>query len=233
MDTQIVRHDAPYKIIFGGKNGKFALQTATLFVIEEKKGVNANDTPMNERFTIASYPVVSRSYDLEGEVWTDCEQKDCIVICRQGESVSLSTFREVIISKLRHSHVDMIELASQFSIASLLYGFKFIMPTDKDGNIIKDYEVCLEFEKDPPHSSTGDVVVTSKDNHFYFNSSYEACSRGERSLSIHNIAQDRDAYLSLCRREGLRSITFTTKDDFYKSFVRELNNYKKNGGTAV
>lgn len=233
MDTQLVRHDAPYKIIFGGKNGKFALQTATLIVIDEKKGVNADKTPMNERFSIASYPVVSRSYDLEGEVWTDCEQKDCIVICRQGESVSLNTFREVVISKLRHSHVDMIELASQFSISSLLYGFKFIMPTDKDGYIIKDYEVCLEFKKNPPRSSTGDVIVTSKDYYFFFYSDYEECSHGDRTRSIHNIAQYRDAYLSLCRREGLRSITFTTKDDFYKSFVRELNNYKKNGGTAV
>ena len=225
MDTQLVRHDAPYKIIFGGKNGKFALQTATLIVIDEKKGLNADKTPMNERFSIASYPVVSRSYDLEGEVWTDCEQKDCMVICRQGESVPLSTFREVINSRLRHSHVDTVELASQFSIASLLYSFKLILPTDEHGKIIEDYKVCLEFEIDPPHSSTGDLVVTSKDQYFYFSEDRERYGGYEEHI-INSIARNREVYLALCRREGLRSITFTTKDEKYQSFVDRLNKHK-------
>jgi cell division protein FtsX len=40
------------------------------------------------------------------------------------------------------------------------------------------------------------------------------------------MAELRDAYLQILRFEGLRSITFTTKDENYKWFVEQLNAYK-------
>lgn len=231
MDTQLVRHDAPYNIIFGGKNGKFAIQTATLVVIDEKK-VFADGIPINERFYMASYPVVSRHFELDGGIWMDCEQKDCMVIARQGDSVPLSMFKEVVNFRLRHSHVDTVELASQFSIASLLYNFKLILPTDENGKIIEDYKVCLDFEIYPAHSSTGDLIVTSKDQYFYFSGEGERYGRYEERI-INSIAKNREVYLALCRREGLRSITFTTKDENYQYFVDKLNKQKMNEGASV
>ena len=92
MDTQIVRHDAPYNIICGN-NGIFALHVATLIVIKERLKNGKRGTETTDAISVSSYPVVAGSYDMDGQVWMKTEQKDCLVICRQNESVSLYTLK--------------------------------------------------------------------------------------------------------------------------------------------
>lgn len=107
MDTQIVRHDAPYNIICGN-NGDFALHIATLIVVKERMESRKKGSIMSEALSVSSYPVVCGSYDMDGQVWMKTEQKDCLVICRQNESVSLYTLKKVMSSEWRQWWAGLI-----------------------------------------------------------------------------------------------------------------------------
>lgn len=235
METQLVRLDKPYNIIFG-KNGRFALHIATLIVVKEKIQGVEEGVPMRDTLAVSSYPVVGGSYDIDGQVWMNTELKDCLVICRENESVSLYTLKKVMeyCEKCNIMHYRK-RILSLFTMTLLSYGVKMILPTDRNNMTITDYVVNLEFE-------TGEqgircMVYSSKGSDFYFfqyyaddDADYSSVGLINRPDAIRELAELRDAYLQMFRPEGLRSIKFTTKKRSYKDFVDELNNYKVNEG---
>ena len=231
MDTQIVRHDAPYNIICGN-NGDFALHIATLIVVKERMESRKKGSIMSEALSVSSYPVVGGSYDMDGQVWMKTEQKDCLVICRQNESVSLYTLKKVMsYCEGKGGIYHRERVLSSFVMALVSYGLKMILPTDNKNRTITDYKVCLEFE-------TGEngircMTYSSKDSHFYFyeyyaddTADYSSIDLRNRTDAIKRIVRLRDAYIQMFKSDGLRSITFTTKKNLFKDFVDELNSYK-------
>ena len=231
MNTQLVRLNKPYHIICGS-NYKFSLHIATLIVIKNKIDEIVEDNPMRDTLAVCSYPVVGGSYDMDGQVWMDTELKNCMVICRENESVSLYTLKKVMEyygkrGKIRYPQ----RILSSFTMALLEHNVKLFLPTDDNNKTIADYEVCLEFE-------TGEhgircMAYSSKESAFYFyeyfaddDADYSNVGLINRPTAIKRMAELRESYLQILGHDGLRNITFTTKDKRFKDFTDELNRYK-------
>lgn len=228
MDTQLVRLDAPYNVICG-KRGRFGLHVATLIVVKEKIDGVPEGVPISDTIVVSSYPVVNGGYGIDGQVWMDTELKDCHVVCRQNESVSLFALKRVMEYCGKYRSTEIIP--SAFVMASVDYGIKMILPNDKNNKTISDYTVCLEFE-------TGEhgircMTYSSKESFFYFyeyyaddTADYTSVGLINKTDAIKRIAELRNTYLLLFKPDGLRSITFTTKQRHYQDFVDEVNKYR-------
>ena len=222
IQTQLIRLDKPYNVICNNQ-GEFALHIATLLIVKENKG--------NSKVEVSSYPVVSKQgLDLEGKAWMDSELNDCMVVCREDIGASLHSLKDVMefCAKHRVSHFqDLIPM--RFDIALMWYGVKTCLPKDQQGNTIVDFEVPLVFEEGNDGNSC--MVYSSNESPFYF---WDYFSNDPQLISmlptnievVNYIAEARDTYMRILHHEGLRSITFTTKDERYQWFVKRLNEYK-------
>lgn len=235
METQLVRLDAPYNVIFDYKRAKFGLHIATLIVVDEVtegKGKNAV-TKLRSR----SYPVVNTAFDLEGEAWTDSELQQCYRMCRQNETVSLYDFKHFIHFCDANAVEDLYKVPMSFNIAMMSYKIKFNLSDIKTGKKMSDFKVELLFDEKEnqilKYFSISDIdsfltkrtclVHSSSHSPFYFWSDM-SLDDGKPDDTIQELAKLRDAYLHAFKYEGLKSITFTTKNEKYKEFVDSLNN---------
>jgi len=229
MDTQLVRHDKPYNVICGN-NGRFALHIATLMVITEVEQKDIGRKVVEMVPMARCYPVVGGSYKADGEVWMNEEQKDCLVVCREGEAVSLHTLKRVMefCAKTAVSFYTK-KMPHFFSGAMLEYGCKILLPTE-NGKTVSDYDVCLVFEESNNGSTC--MVYADKDSDFFFNDYFvnepEFISLTSSGLptnleSIRSLAELRDNYLQILKFDGLRNIKFITKNNAYQWFVDKLN----------
>lgn len=231
METQLVRLDKPYNIIFG-KNGRYGLHIATLIVIKEEtvKDPETGDV-VNTIPVVNSYPVVGGGFGIDGEVWMDSKLKDCMLVCREGEKVGLYTLKKSMefSSKIR-SFDYLLIVPGSLSMALVTYGSKLELPTDDENVTIGDYEVCLEFSENNNGKSC--IVYADKESDFYFYDYFDKEPVPSSKLahinskSIKYLAELRDSYVRAFHFEGLRSITFTTKDKNYQWFVDKLNSEK-------
>ena len=231
MDTQLVRLDEPYNIICGN-NGHFALHIATLIVIKDKKQEVAVDEKVADTISVACYPVVADNLKIDGQVWMHTELKECLVICRQGEEVTLYSLKKTM-EYCAKQKISMYpeRIPSEFSWAMINYNCKVLLDTDDNENIIKDYEVELKFEEDNGGNSC--MVYSANDSRFYF---YEYFDNEPpfndfvptNMEAIYHLEKLRDNYLMILRYEGLRSITFTTMNEKYLWFVNRLNSTMTN-----
>ena len=230
METQLVRLDKPYNIIFG-KKGSFGLHIATLIVIKETKVKDPETGDVDIIPEVNSYPVVGGKSCVDGEVWMDSKIKDCLLICREGEQTGLYTLKKSMeyYSKIR-SFDYLLIVPGALSIALLTYGSKLVLPTDDKNNTINHYEVCLEFSENNNGKSC--IVYADKESDFYFYDYFDikpiptSHLAHINSQSIKYLAELRDSYVRAFHYEGLHSITFTTKDKKYQWFVDKLNNEK-------
>ena len=228
MDTQLVRLEPPYNVICS-KRGKFGLHVATLIVIKERIKGLPDGVPLSDTVGVGSYPIVSGGFGLDGQVWMDTELKDCHLVCRQKESVSLTTLKRVMEYCGKYRSTDIIPGA--FVMASVDFGMEMRLPKDEQGKTISDYTVRLEFE-------TGEhgircMTYSSKESDFYFyeyyaddTADYTSVGLINKTDAIKRIAELRNTYLILFKSDGLRSITFTTKQRHYQDFVDEVNKYR-------
>ena len=236
MDTQLVRLDAPYNIICD-TTGNFALHIATLIVVKEKtEGVPEGSSSSNT-LSVACYPVVSEKGFLgnsflgvgkgkaDGQVWMHAELKDCYVVCPQNyKSVVISSLKDVIEYYAKQNIVDMeVRISVSFGLAMIKYGCKILLPEDENRKPIADYKVCLEFEE----SNKGKSCMVYADNKsvFYFYEYFDNEPPFDRFIptnteAIKYMTELRDTYLHIF---GLKSITFTTKNEKYQWFVDKLN----------
>lgn len=231
METQIVRLDAPYNIICNSQ-GNFALHIATLIVVKERIEGVVEGAPMRDTLSVASYPVVAGSFKSDGQVWMDTELEDCLVVCRQNESVSLYTLKRVMeYCAKKNVYLFTEKTPVFFNSAMVMYNVKVTLPTDEKDKTIHNYEVRLKFEEsDGGHSC---MAYSDNDSYFYF---YEYFDNEPpfsdfvptNTEAIEHLAKLRDNYLRCFRYEGMRSISFTTEDEEYKWFVDNLNNTKVN-----
>lgn len=245
METQLVRLDAPYNIICD-TTGKFALHIATLIVVKEKTEGVPEASSLSNTLSVACYPVVSEKGFLgdsfmgsgkgkaDGQVWMHTELKDCYIVSPQNyKSVGISRLKDVMKYYANQNMIDMpLRIASSFSWAMIQYGCKILLPEDENRKPIADYKVCLEFEE----SNKGKSCMVCADNKsvFYF---YEYFDNEPpfnelvptNTEAIKYMANLRDTYLQIFRYEGVRSITFTTKNEKYQWFVDKLNDAKFDG----
>ena len=229
METQLVRLDKPYNIICG-PDIKFGLHLATLIVVNEKPVKDAETGDVVDTYPVAkSYPVVGVEYGIDGEVWMKSEQKDCMVICREGESVGLYTLKKLMeFSSKSHHFIDFILIVpGALSMALLAYGVKLELPTDDNNCTINDYKVRLEFSEG--NNGRSCMVYADKDSDFYFYDYFEneppfIQEVRTNTESIKFLSSLRDSYVRAFHFEGLHSITFITKDEKYQWFVDKLNN---------
>lgn len=229
--TQLVRLDKPYNIILG-KNGKFALHIATLIVIDDEKRTYNNNVD-KEIVTVARcYPVVGNSYELDGQVWMDSEQKDCMQICREGETVSLFVLKRAM-EYCSKNNIYMYDksVPTFFSMALFENKCKLQLPLNERNQTIKDYVVKLEFDEGGNDGVC--MVYADKDSNFFFfecftkdPSNYKFIPTKDEALEA--LLELRNNYLLLFHPEGLRSITFTTEDKECEWFVDRLNSTATN-----
>lgn len=230
METQLVRLDKPYNIIFG-KNGRSGLHIATLIVIKEETVKDPETGDVDIIPVVNSYPVVGGGYSIDGEVWMDSKLKDCMLICREGEKVGLFALKKSMeyYSKIR-SFDYLLIVPGSLSLALLTYGSQFELPTDDKKSTINDYEVCLEFSENNDGKSC--IVYADKESDFYFYDYFDKDPVPSSKLShinsksIKYLAELRDSYVRAFHYEGLHCITFTTKDKNYQWFVNKLNSEK-------
>ena len=217
METQLVRLDKPYNIIFS-PDGKFGLHIATLIVVNEVQ----SKLPLEAH----TYPVVGGGYRIDGEVWMDSELKDCLVICREGESVGLYMLKKIMEFYKPEWIGAKLNVPGKFSWALLSYGSKVELPIDGSKHIKQDYEVRLEFSEENNGQSC--MVYAAKESEFYFYDYFDnepplSPFLHTNSEAIKFLAELRDSYMRVFHYEGVRSITFTTKDEKYQWFVDKLN----------
>ena len=229
MDTQIIRHDKPYNVICGN-NGKIALHIATLMVITEEKRWNEKGELVGIGPQTRCYPVVGGTYKMDGEVWKSDEQKDCFVICREKDYVSLYTLKRLM-EFCEKSGVTFFtsKMPHFFGSAMLDFGCKIVLPKIDNGKTQSDYEVCLVFEEGNDGETC--MVYSDKDSDLYFNEFFtnnpELIPELPTNLeSVRHIAELRDNYLRVFHYEGMRNINFITKNKKYQWFVDKLNDTK-------
>lgn len=229
MDTQIIRHDEPYNVICGN-NGKIALHIATLMVITEEKRWNEKGELVGIGPRTRCYPVVGGTYKMDGEVWMSDEQKDCFVICREKDYVSLYTLKRLM-EFCEKTGVTFFtsKMPHFFGSAMLDFGCKIVLPKIDNGKTQSDYEVCLVFEEGNDGETC--MVYSDKDSDLYFNEFFtnnpELIPELPTNLeSVRHIAELRDNYLRVFHYEGMRNIYFITKNKKYQWFVDKLNDTK-------
>ena len=124
-----------------------------------------------------------------------------------------------------------------FNIAMMSYDIKFNLRDIITGKKITDFKLELLFDEEEKqivkYFSISDIdpfvnkricmVHTDRDSPFYFSSDMPM-DDGKFDDTIKELAKLRDAYLHAFKYEGLKSITFTTKNEKYKEFVDSLNN---------
>lgn len=230
METQLVRLDKPYNIICDPQ-GNFSLHIATLIVVEEQETENAIPGKVKKvKKTVAkSYPVVTRSGCPGGEPWMTAELKDCTVLCPENtKEITLYTLKNVMEFCAKRSALFLDMIPMLLSLELLKHHIKLSLPRGENNLPISDYEVSLEFDESNTENGKWGACVaySSKDSAFYFSASF--VTNGPTRLSPEDRAIDklnrlRNTYLSVLRREGLRSITFTTKDEKHQDFVDKLN----------
>lgn len=219
METQLIRHDKPYNVIFGS-NGKFALHIATLIVITEEEQKDHQGKIISRKFVTHSYPVVSSKYYLDGEPWMDVEQKDCLAICRAGDPFYLFMLKRVMEFCAKKEVSIFKELTpSTFFFYLKNFGCKFVL-SSKD----KEYSVCLEFEESDNRDTC--MVYADKKSDLYF-CEYFALSENvtnkiqTKESAIRQIRMLRDRYNIYI--DKIDSITFRTENKKYQWFVDQLN----------
>jgi hypothetical protein len=229
METQLVRLDAPYNIICG-KKGWFALHIATLIVVKERQQGLPSNTAIGETLSVTSYPIVGGGFDLDGQTWMHTELKDCSLVCRQNEEVTLRTLKRVMQYCGKHEVPNYKEKIPPLFVSALrTFGGQLFLKLDKFKKPQIDYEVSLEFEES--YGGKVCMVFSSNDSDFYFYDYFantpELSSELPNNIeSAKNLAKLRDTYLMALSYLGLRSITFTTKSKQYQSFVDVLNSTK-------
>lgn len=234
MDSHIIKLDPPYNIIFD-IDKRFALHIGTLIVVDEiteKKGRNATAT-----LRTRSFPVVGHPFYLAGEVWSDIELKDVHHICRHGEHVvtirELRRFMEYC-SRKGWRHLE--DGPMSFEVNMLLFDIKIDLKDQLTQQIISDYSVELVFDEtegpvnkytDGRPAYIGDGICnvhSSVDSPFFFDTFIIPKNDDQQiSRAIEALADLRGAYIHVLRFDGLKSITFTTRNLKYQEFVDKLN----------
>ena len=135
METQLLRLDKPYNVICGN-NGNFALHIATLMVITEVERKDETGKVVEMVPWTRCYPVVGNTYKMDGEVWMNEEQKDCLVICRENETVSLYTLKRIMefCAKKRVSFYTE-KMPHFFSTSMLQYECRIELPKNDKGRL--------------------------------------------------------------------------------------------------
>jgi hypothetical protein len=129
--------------------------------------------------------------------------------------------------------IDMPSMvATSFILAMKKYGCRFVLPVDENNLPIADITVCLEFEESNKGKSC--MVFADDDSPFYFYEYFDNEPPFIQTVPTNSeakilMAELRDTYLQAFRLEGVRSITFTTKNEKYQWFVDELNATKLDG----
>jgi hypothetical protein len=236
METQLVRLDAPYNIIIG-TNGEYALHIATLIMVRENKEGNLSVVQypvVSVKGERAGYFVSSGIGNADGRVWMHSRLDDCYVVCPQYyPTLSINEFKDVMKYFAKLDMIDMPSMvATSFILAMKKYGCRFVLPVDENNLPIADITVCLEFEESNKGKSC--MVFADDDSPFYFYEYFDNEPPFIQTVPTNSeakilMAELRDTYLQAFRLEGVRSITFTTKNEKYQWFVDELNATKLDG----
>lgn len=229
METQLVRLDAPYNLICNNR-GKIALHIATLIIINEKERSNMSGREVTYP-VVKSYPVVSDKSKPGGETWINTELDDCMVICGEGDDVSLQDVKRVMAFCHNHGVYPIKQIPRALFIALKNSNCTITLPKDKDENVIQDYVVNLTFTID---SEANCIVMGDSKSQFFFYDCYyiEVCYDDdgneyyEDKYAIESLAEMRHIYYLMFGAKGFKSITFTTDNTKFKDFVDQLNNTK-------
>lgn len=232
MDTQLVKLDAPYNVIFDSKR-RFGLHIATLIVVDEVTTGQGRFARTNLRSR--SFPVVNTAFSLEGEVWIESELNSCHRICRQKETISLYDLRKFMKYSYSHGVRHLDDLPMSFNVAMMSYDIKMNFFDSSTCKKVSDFEIELLFDEgkkrigsylseNSSYIPEGVCLVhTDSESSFYFWSAFQM-DKEKAEETINELAALRDAYLHAFKFDGLKSITFTTKNEKYQGFVDSLNN---------
>lgn len=223
METQLIRLDAPYKVICNPR-GEFGLQIGTLIVVDEEEETDSDGN--TEKYKVArSYPVIDHEYGAGGNVWMAWEVDECKYVCRQGEkSFTLRDVDQMMHYFYEKGVINLPGVPVRLGSALAQSGVKVNMPTDKSGKPIHDFEVELAFVEE-----RGSIMIYSQpDSPFFFVGSYkkhddDLLTEYGKDDALQALAEMRDLYIAGFHADGVNSIKFTTADEEHESFVSLLN----------
>lgn len=238
METQLVRLDPPYNVIFTTENF-FGLHIATLIVVDEE--TERIGRRVRKRLRSRSFPVAAPYGKLDGEAWTDTELKDSLLVCRQGETITLRTLKRYMKYCGRISPRLMFMSIEMFLETMRDYNINMNFTNPVNGKNLTDCEVELIFDEGEEEIEdeegyeeeilTGrtiiDVRSTSSCPLYFSTYFFSEDEFMDRQNAINQLNGLRLTYIRALKPFGLKSIKFTTKDKKYQSFVDELNKLKK------
>ena len=220
METQLVRLDAPYNLICG-ERAEFGLHIATLMVINENEDDKSlEDYADDDNRGVCCYPVVAEKYEPAGRAWMRSSLDDCRVVAEMTAhpTITLRTLSGVLDYLDRSADVSREEAILKCASALKLYGVDVVVPSDAAGV----FDVEIEFDVEPGRS----VISSAVGSDFFFFATFildeEAVEADVRGC-LESFLRCRQAYLAAFSRWGVKDITFSTRDEEYRSYVDEMN----------
>lgn len=230
MDTQLVKLDAPYNLICN-KEEEFGLHIATLIVTK---------TFEDGSYRIITYPVVERFGKPGGEVWEDNLLETCKVVCRYNEHIDLQTVKDVMNYYYGWARVPSTGFVWKLKKALASNKTHVYLPLDKNQKdyiykhiTIKEYSTELIFDNDKETEVC--TVYSSDESYFFFlesidyNPNNHAHPGDDEETTIIKIAWLRNTYQMAFAPEGVKKITFYTRNKDYQDYIEKLNNYPDAG----
>ena len=236
IQTQLLRLDPPYNIIFTTEK-TFGLHIATLIVVDE--ATERNGKRVTTKLRTRCFPVTAPYAELDGDVWTGTELKDCYIVCRQGDTITLRTLKRFMEYCGRKDSRHMFMAIYMFLETMRDYNVNMNFTHPVSGKRITHCEVELLFdegaegiddEEEDVEILTGrtiiDVRSTSSSPLYFGTYFFSEDELYDMQNAINLLAGLRGIYIRTLEPYGLKSIKFTTKDKKYQSFVDELNKRK-------
>lgn len=216
MNSQILKLDAPYNIIYAG--GRIGRHIATMTVWEDDElGI----------YNARQYAMIDEGGDLAaGALAAEAELGDCRVICNEGDPrVTLRWLAEIV--KYDFEQEEPVEFAYLWERLSLL-GVKVVWDKARDekGELLKDdegndiyenvYEISISFDGTHRHLLARSYVSSG----FYF------YARGTVEEVYKELHYQHMIYESMFDRDALL-IKFETPDGWEQHIIDLLNERKE------
>ena len=216
MNSQILKLEAPYNIIYAG--GRIGRHIATMTVWEDSElGI----------YEASQYPMIDEGGDLAaGALVTEAELCDCRVICNEGDPrIGLRSLAEIV--KYDFEQEEPVEFAYLWERLSLL-GVKVVWDKARDekGELLKDdegneidenvYEISISFDGTHRHLLARSYVSSG----FYF------YARGTVEEVYKELHYQHMIYESMFDRDALL-IKFETPDGWEQHIIDLLNERKE------
>ena len=220
METQILKLDAPYQVIYCG--GEVGLHVATLIVVDDRRDAEGNFLGI-ETYSHPVVSYVSKDHPEEGSllfpktsegvVWNKVELKDCTsIILADGRELDFLDYVAFLQGWLQENPNEPLFI-TQFASRLSMLGVNLALPKIKKGEKV-DVWLCRDKDRNMCYSEC-DLGIA-----LY-------CPWGEISTMASTLREQEMAYKFLLKAYNKMSVVFLAGDPDCEALAKYLNEYKE------